>query len=230
MKFFEFLIENNILKLDEALPYSIAKKYVGFSKNQQYKNLYPELFSSGKDRIEIPFKWNPDQKISNTQREVENKLKSAGYSNIDYKNNKAEQGKQQFKIGKLLYKIDPELAEDYKKDKTYQPENLTIILSRHPYDLAGMSTNREWTSCMNIYDKRKYKNCIKADIKQGTLIAYLVKDSDKNINNPLARVNVKPLKDKLDNVIFETEGKVYATTGLDEKLEKQFQSTVKKIY
>ncbi len=73
-----------------------------------------------------------------------------------------------------------------------------VCISRHPYDIAGMSTDRRWTSCMRLEDKEKYIDAgsfshkIKDDIKEGTLIAYLVEKDDKNINDPLARILIKP--------------------------------------
>jgi len=30
-----------------------------------------------------------------------------------------------------------------------------VCISRHPYDIAGMSTDRRWTSCMRLEDKEK---------------------------------------------------------------------------
>jgi hypothetical protein len=65
-----------------------------------------------------------------------------------------------------------------------------IVITRNPYDVAGMSTNRGWSSCMNMVDgcNRRF---LKHDIERGTLTAYLTSKDDANINRPIARINIK---------------------------------------
>ena len=65
-----------------------------------------------------------------------------------------------------------------------------IIISRHPYDIAGMSTDRGWTSCMNL-DSGEYKNYVETSLNNGALIAYLVNENDTNINKPISRLLIK---------------------------------------
>lgn len=71
--------------------------------------------------------------------------------------------------------------------------NLWIVISNHAYDIAGMSTNRDWTSCMNIFNGNNYAY-VKQDIKYGTLIAYIIDKNDTNIEHPYGRVLIKPYK------------------------------------
>lgn len=71
--------------------------------------------------------------------------------------------------------------------------NLWIAISNHAYDIAGMSTDREWSSCMNLVDGT-CKDYVKEDIKYGTLIAYLIDKNDTNIERPYGRVLIKPYK------------------------------------
>lgn len=71
--------------------------------------------------------------------------------------------------------------------------NLWIVISNHAYDLAGMSTNRNWTSCMNIVDGDN-KLYVKHDIQWGTLVAYIIDKDDTNIQEPYGRVLIKPYK------------------------------------
>lgn len=102
------------------------------------------------------------------------------------------------KIGKFLYKIDSELADLYAKEelaisnamKQYDlSAPMTIVVSRHPYDIAGASTGRAWSSCQNlninipsdISDMDDYVNKIQSDIKHGSLIAYLMNGIDEKI-------------------------------------------------
>lgn len=71
--------------------------------------------------------------------------------------------------------------------------NLSLVISNHAYDIAGMSTNRDWTSCMNIIDgdNRVY---VKHDIQYGTLVAYIIDKKDTNIQQPYGRILIKPYK------------------------------------
>ena len=111
------------------------------------------------------------------------------------------------KIGKLIAKDkDPDtgipLTDIFSKDPVrlgknivaaINSNNLWVVISNHAYDIAGMSANRDWTSCMNIFggDNRQY---VKYDIKYGTLIAYIIDRHDTNIEHPYGRVLIKPYK------------------------------------
>ena len=65
-----------------------------------------------------------------------------------------------------------------------------VCLSMHPYDVAGMSTDRGWTSCMNLVEGSN-KRFVEHDVKANTLIAYMINNDDKNINSPIMRVLLK---------------------------------------
>lgn len=86
-----------------------------------------------------------------------------------------------------------------------------IVISRHPYDIAGMSTDRHWTSCMEIGGSNgRY---VIYDVAEGSLVAYVVRGNDKNIKNPLARITIKPyisVKNPKD-VLLVTEPDMYGT-------------------
>lgn len=82
-------------------------------------------------------------------------------------------------------------------------KNYLIAISRHAYDIAGMSTHlskiggRGWTSCQDLNKKvgvgyQNLNRYVEQDIKAGTIIAYLIKEDDKNIEHPLGRVLLKP--------------------------------------
>ena len=104
------------------------------------------------------------------------------------------------KIFNLVKKKDPEFK--IKDQNTIDIEKIynnrvvpfkgKIIISRHPYDIAGMSTDRGWTSCMNLGGSGSYKNYVFPAIINGTLIAYLVNENDTNINKPISRLLIKP--------------------------------------
>lgn len=88
--------------------------------------------------------------------------------------------------------------------------DLWIVISNHAYDIAGMSTDRDWTSCMNIFtgDNRLY---VKHDIQYGTLVAYIIDKNDTNIQHPYGRVLIKPYKLRRPNHIgFDVAPIVYS--------------------
>lgn len=87
--------------------------------------------------------------------------------------------------------------------------NLWVVISNHAYDVAGMSANRDWTSCMNIFNgsSRAY---VKHDIQYGTLVAYIIDKNDTNIQQPYGRVLIKPYKLQSTDATNDTERIVYA--------------------
>jgi len=101
---------------------------------------------------------------------------------------------RQIKIGKLLRKLGEErLLQTYNKSKENALKNigdLQIVVSRHPYDIIGMSTDRGWTTCHDLDDTRyggKHLHNAKRDLQRGCLIAYVIRKSDRNIKNPISR-------------------------------------------
>jgi hypothetical protein len=143
--------------------------------------------------------------------------------------------KRPFKIGKVLSKFqdDPKVS-DVLKSFIHDPmrastknKKLKVVISRHPYDVAGMSTDRSWTSCMNMGTKGvNYpsqsdginRRFVSNDISSGTIIAYLVSDDDRHqneklaIKRPIARLLLKPYIDTKDvnNHAYSVE-RVYGT-------------------
>jgi hypothetical protein len=140
-----------------------------------------------------------------------------------------------YRIGRVL-KDFPQLLKLYMNDPARQSSRqgkqaLQVVISRHPYDVAGQSTNRGWTSCMNLgtgsetdsqgrytSDQRGNRRGIMAhyvplDIRHGTLVAYLITADDTNIQNPLARVSIKPFRHLARDsaVALGVEDKVYGT-------------------
>jgi hypothetical protein len=106
------------------------------------------------------------------------------------------------KIGKLMGNSDKDLLTFFANDpirlgknilSAINSNNLSLVISNHAYDIAGMSTNRDWTSCMNIIngDNKVY---VKHDIQYGTLVAYIIDKKDTNIEHPYGRILIKPYK------------------------------------
>jgi hypothetical protein len=144
--------------------------------------------------------------------------------------------KNPVKIGKLLQKYEPDgeievtkrangkkttkkvqgkpLLHEFKTDPIRAANGeFAVVISRHPYDLAGASTDRSWTSCMDLgFEKINYPNkepnvgvhkkYVAGDIEEGSLIAYVIPKNElyKGANGetkarlakPLSRITIKP--------------------------------------
>lgn len=85
-----------------------------------------------------------------------------------------------------------------------------IVITRNKYDVAGMSTGRGWSSCMNMVDGCN-KHYLPHDIQQGTLTAYLTHKGDDGVTKPIGRINLKRF-DSSDHTIFRPENSAYGTT------------------
>ncbi|NDK09021.1 hypothetical protein EOM39_07335, partial [Candidatus Gracilibacteria bacterium] len=117
-----------------------------------------------------------------------------------------------------------------------------IVISRDPYDIAGMSTDRKWHSCMELknenenYDERlrntneggSYRYYVKNDLTEGSLIAYLIDKNDREIEAPYARVLIKPYINRQgDQIFLSPEARVYKDDMLiDSVLADKFLAIV----
>lgn len=111
-------------------------------------------------------------------------------------------GNRPLNIGQL-YAADPLRASSDKAEKQ-------IVISKHPYDVAGMSTGRSgWESCMNL-DHGQNKRYVPSDLRHGTLTAYVTKKGDDNINEPIGRLNLKRF-DSGNHTIYRPEGRGYGS-------------------
>lgn len=123
---------------------------------------------------------------------IQKSVAEKGYTVEDYITGIAVDatGKRRIKIGKLL---SPELQKEFAADKTRSNArnaatgNQMVVISRHPYDVAGMSTDRGWVSCMHLVGGSNAKH-VKDDVAQGSIIAYLVNKDDINLQRPSARI------------------------------------------
>lgn len=185
-----------------AVPLSMARPYL-----KNFKRHYPEIFDeygSGKvegkkDRIYIPL--GSDVSIKSLARkkppkEIVEFLESKGYEVENYMTGKARKGKRTVRIGPILKEEAPELLKIFETDPSRKSAKRVTagamaVISRHPYDIIGSSFDRGWNSCMNLKNGIN-KEYLKHDVEEGSLVAYMIKQDDKNINNPIARVLLKP--------------------------------------
>lgn len=223
------MIINEIM---EALKFSQVRRFL---KNWD-KTRYKSIFSNPKYkhdrnsfRLYIPISNEsiPASDIAPIPA-IQSFLTQNGYSIVDYRKGIVfdENKKQQIKIGKVLQKFDrSDLLNLFNTDKNREAirSQHIVVISRHPYDIAGMSTNRGWTSCMNL-NTGQYRKYVPIDIKEGTIVAYVVKREDKNISNPVGRILIKPFIDSLgsDRIYLVPESYCYGTgvTGFTDTVEK----------
>ncbi|QZE58408.1 hypothetical protein pEaSNUABM40_00192 [Erwinia phage pEa_SNUABM_40] len=188
-----------------ALPPSIYRKYrKGWKPNPTLLSLFEKISGKkGHKAMRIYIDAKSDNVIKNVAQNVKppiqivDALMEKDMVLVDYLTGTAKDSHGRIvKIGRVLSK-NAELKKMFDSDPNRKSiVNATrnrqlICISMHPYDIAGMSTDRGWVSCMNVKtgSNKKY---VKQDIAGGTLIAYLIDPADKNINKPIGRCLAKP--------------------------------------
>ena len=187
-----------------ALKPSQYRKFVKGWDKGRYADIFAEYTSDPKAyRFSLPLTKTKarDAEPVEPLPSVKAAVESAGYVVDDYIGGYAVDsatGKRRVRIGKLLK--SPTAVQEFANDKRrgaakQKAGALSVVISRHPYDVAGMSTDRGWTSCMNLIDGVN-KHYVAKDVKEGSLIAYLVDSNDLNIQSPKARILMRVFKAK----------------------------------
>lgn len=179
---------------------------------------YEDIFSQFTDSKKVPFRLyfdlGPKKKNKiNPPADINRAVEQAGYEIVDYIEGYASDGKRTVKIGKILSKVDPKLQQKFANDPkraTSKKDNLMVVISRHPHDIAGMSTDRGWNSCMSLTDG-EMNHYVLQDVKNGTLVAYLINENDKNIKNPIARIAIKPYVHEETLDVILVPARIYGT-------------------
>ena len=205
--------------ITEAIRLRHAKKYRKVWNPNLYKDIFtkwPGMKDRNSFRIYLPYD-NSKVKTVTIPTDIKNYLKEKGYEIQDYLKGLAIQKdtKRIMKIGRLLSdnnSLQKKFNEDSQRSLSKTKDKL-VVISRHPYDIAGQSTGRGWTSCTNIEDgeHRKY---VMRDIKEGTLVAYLIDSNDKNIKTPISRILIKPFLNIVDanDIVVFPEQKQYGAS------------------
>lgn len=129
--------------------------------------------------------------------------------------------------GYAIYSLIPAIMQAFETD--YTRHDLMMVVSRNIDDIATMSTDRGWRSCM-AYDGGYFDNALMA-IKRGSLVAYLAKKDDFELKEPMSRSIIHPFQaDILNN---EEAGikptKAYSIINEGFKVADDFGSTKKQI-
>ena len=159
------------------------------------------------------------------QLEVEIKKQNKKVKEVDVNNNKAilDDGRE-MKLTKLISRLNSE--NDYY-----------IVISHNPIDVAGMSTDKNWHSCMDIR-QGSYKSQPFKEVKEGGMVAYLMlgktRDMEKVMNdhkenglfqqNAVSRISIRRFEGMTkkkymvakDEFIFKPERQCYYAVGATE--------------
>ncbi len=191
--------------LKEAIPLWLAKSYSKTWNKEKHKEWF-----NGKYRTYIPY--IPPEGEAKPPERLVGALDYYGYIIVDYAKGlaKYKDSKNVISLGKVLQKVNrPDLAymvdTDPHRTKT---TNKLIVISRHPYDIAGMSSDRGWKSCVRLggyvrhpdgtltwekdYEAQHCNDYLGNRIRANCLVAYIIDENDKNIKNPKAMIAIKP--------------------------------------
>ena len=190
------------------------------------RNEFSDHAFGGRDnkRVAIPLVHGVNK--AEPPKDIKDHLESHGYTIHDYRGGVAmDKHGRETKIGKALVKTaaPKEMLDRFNSDpnrRVKSDSSMKIIISRHHHDVAGMSTNRGWTSCMNM-DGGSNKEYLKHDLFHGTHVAYLVHNHDDEVKNPVARIALKPFISENGHKILRPEARTYGTAG------DSFHSTVR---
>ena len=197
--------------------------------NAPHHTFSDNLFNSPKDtRVTIPLQ-EPDR-ISDHGQKIANHFAKHNIRIADYAKGQAvetiqtQQGQKErpIAIARALTKTGGDhLVSGFANDpsraasKKNVHSNYQVTISRHPNDVAGMtSKGQSWEqqSCMNFEtgSNRKY---LKEDVKEGTHVAYLHHKDDKDFKQPLARIALKPFHndENPNDTILRPEDRVYGS-------------------
>lgn len=163
--------------------------------------------------------------------DVVDHLSQHGYKISDYDKGLARDANgREMKIGKVLektkapnkifsaYENDPNRSALGKTASQFPSSDLQVVISRHPHDIASMSTDRGWESCMNMRGGCN-SHYLSRDVQEGTHVSFLTKKGDDTAEEPLARIAIKPFYgDQTSRKILHPEGRIYSTeNGFDSR-------------
>ena len=221
MKFTEQIIQ-------EAIELSKARQYVkGWDKDRLkdwFDNKYRvyldlEKGEAASKDIESELEQEVKKALSNSDFEVKDFKKGMAY---DTKN------KREVKLGKILGRVDKELLQKFANDPNREASKVSkpiVVISRHPYDIAGQSYKRGWTSCKDFSRISNENSRFVKDEAHSTLIAYLIYKDDKNINKPIARVLINQYFNNQGENAYVPQFKSYGSAGV---WEEAFKETIQK--
>lgn len=155
---------------------------------------------------------------------VADKIQQLGYDIVNYRQGLARKktGNQNpTKIGKILSAAAQQGDDEannalrlFQNDsqRTSTRAEYRGVVSRHPYDVAGMSTDRGWTSCQDLTRGSRCEY-VPRDIRAGTLVAYMINKDDDNIEKPVGRILLKPYINKNKETAYAPHKEEYGSVN-----------------
>ena len=235
----------NVIQTLEQLGYTVTNYRAGLailSQPKQYdirrvlgKN--PELLAAWEND---PYKTDPTQLAVTSQ--VTQGLNQYGYSIVDYKNGILTRENKPESIGGILqkHKVDPAIIKAFTNDparaastqdtesnaEEMNTNDQVIVITRDKYESAEVGTNKKWVSCLNLgggwegadkYGRYQGTNAyyLVRDVSIGCIAAYLINKNDTELDDPIARLSIKPFINKADpnQVALGVHDKVYHREG-----------------
>jgi hypothetical protein len=194
---------------------SQAKKATEIFLSSGGKKRYEEIFN-GQDRIYYDFK-NKKEVDSLVMYDVAEALHKEKYVLLDYIQGlcySEKDPKRKLKVQRILFSIGKEsLAQKMNNDPirdSSKTSGMKVVFSRHGIDIAGQSTDRDWTSCKELTSGVNSRY-VWSEISAGVIVAYLIDSKDLNIKKPIARLTlgVFKLKNNPSTVAFFPTSAVY---------------------
>ncbi len=146
----------------EALRPSQFRRFVQAFNRERYTDIFKKYEGDRNHyRIYLPLKGEKLDMSAGPEKEVTDYLAAAGYEVLDYVKGtcRFKDAKNPSKIGQVLTKLGAKddqakrLMKAFVEDedrKAGSKEQLMVVISRHPYDIAGADTDRDWTNCMTM--------------------------------------------------------------------------------
>ncbi len=216
-------------QLDEALTPSQFRPFAKIWQDEpdlkkRYESLFQEYkarYDGDKNAYRIFLPLIQSETKGYIETSIENLLNQNEYEVVDYSKGicRFNGAKNPSKIGQVLTRLEkssPEAKELMKKfveDPTRKVQNksdLMVVISRHPYDIAGQDTGRKWSNCMTL-GSGENATYLFSDIKEGSLISYLINKNDRNLEEPIANSAIKPFINVEDDtdIILLKDNKTY---------------------
>ncbi|GAB5388713.1 MAG: hypothetical protein Alpg2KO_16810 [Alphaproteobacteria bacterium] len=216
-------LKTRTANLKKAFPMNEATSLVREAEGKHGQR-HGHMFADGEWRRYYAMPTPRQEDLGRVAEDTIRWLTEQGFTDIDYiAGTCVDDRKQTRRIGRVL--PDDYFKQRFANDTNRQGGNLMMVISRHPYDVIRMSTGRAWESCMTRGGM--YWEYVPKEVKEGSMVAYLVSKNDPEILDPMSRVAIKPLRNKKGETIMKC-GPAY---GLGSDLfEKAVQTVLDREY
>jgi hypothetical protein len=226
--FKNFINEKEAISPSQYKPYGQACEEDDSIKNR-YKEIFEEYkkkYSGDRNAYRLYLPLIEEKQKSETEKEITDFLKTKECDVVDYMIGQAKfrNARNPKRIGQILTGLERNASPEEKIElkrlmkafiedpnrKQGSASKYLVCVSRHPYDIAGADTNRKWTNCMTLVTGQNHHYLIH-DVKEGSLVGYLIESSDKNIKDPIANCAIKPYisADNPSDIILVKDNKTY---------------------